>query len=266
MDKVSFDEGQPKTYDDQSRPDEDELRRSESKPKSGERPAERSGGTMISGKKPIERECVDSELLLLSVLFRLCASLFRFPLSPEVYHSLLEIDEDADDPVYRWEGCKQSLIRMSEACSHGDEEEVLHTTSAAFHTMFVGPHHLPCPPWGSVYMDGGRLFGPSTQEVRALFKKYGFSVAGGSREPSDHIAYELAFISELNKMMIDEGQGSRVSLGNEIKTFADRSITPWFSVFAEKVHESDPTGFYCALVDLVAALLYEEDRLLTCMR
>ena len=94
-------------------------------------------------------------------------------------------------------------------------------------------------------MDGGRLFGPSALEVARIFASRGFAIPEGKSEPSDHVAYELAFMSEL----INAGDLAAC------KEFAAKYVEPWFGELAAQVREFDETGFYDGLCDLTAGLL-----------
>ncbi|MBQ3106969.1 MAG: molecular chaperone TorD family protein, partial [Eggerthellaceae bacterium] len=123
--------------------------------------------------------------------------------------------------------------------------ETLHAASVSFHNMFVGPHHVTCPPWGSVHMDGGRLFGPSSLEVVQVLEAHGFAIPEGKSEPSDHVAYELAFVSECL------ASGSPATAAD----FICKYLEPWFGKFAALVREHDVTGFYDGVCRLTSGLL-----------
>lgn len=71
------------------------------------------------------------------------------------------------------------LLGMVRFCSSGSEEVVLHAAGVEFHKLFVGPHHVLCPPWGSVYLDGGRLFGANVVGGGGLFRASRVRHTGG---------------------------------------------------------------------------------------
>lgn len=203
------------------------------------------------------------ELEALGGLLGFTAGLLRSPLTAPSYEYLRNLSfEDGDSRYDRFEA---GLLAMASYCRDNDQEHALRETSDSFHRMFVGPHHLPCPPWGSVYLDGGRLFGPSALEVSKVFARYGFAIPEGKSEPSDHIAYELAFLGEMNALVAQAQEGDRRQLAAECRAFAVRYVSPWFGEFRESVSREDGTGFYRGLVECVSSLLEAEDELLGCV-
>lgn len=200
---------------------------------------------------------VEMPLADTAALMQFAAGLFGRPLDEASRDFLLSIDADGTDPVLAEEACASGLAAIQAALS--GSEDALADTSVSFHRLFVGPQHLPCPPWGSVYLDGGRLFGPSSQQVARQFATHGFALSGSSNEPSDHIAYELAFLAELIKgaAALDEAgdaDGARAAAEEALRFQAD-FIESWFPAFAASVKQEDETGFYSGAADLVQGLL-----------
>ena len=187
----------------------------------------------------------ESRRAAVGAMLGFAANLFRSPLNEAQRAYLAGLDLSVEDVVLGESACFSGLRKMQSFCTDGDLERVLHAASVAFHGMFVGPHHVTCPPWGSVHLDGGRLFGPSALEVARVFAARGFAIPEGKSEPSDHVAYELAFMSEL------------LSAGDVVdcKEFATKYVEPWFGELASQVRENDATGFYDGLCDLTSGLL-----------
>ena len=99
----------------------------------------------------------EASLQALQVMLCFTASLFRRPLTSDACAYLATLELEGDDVLYRAPSCRRGLAALSDQCA--DSEAVVQT-SVEFHRLFVGPHHVPCPPWGSIYLDEGRLFGP----------------------------------------------------------------------------------------------------------
>lgn len=230
------------------------------------------------------------KLASVGAMLGFAAALFRRPLDSGQRRFLAGLEFDATDFLLKQKDCRMGLLGMVRFCSSGSEEVVLHAAGVEFHKLFVGPHHVLCPPWGSVYLDGGRLFGPTSLEVAAFFEHQGFVIPEGRREPSDHVAYELSFVSECdmriafgaaggcgnaNAGQVEACDGSSgcdgapdagndaVALAKECQAFVVRYLQPWFGDFAAMVRSEDGTGFYAALVELVGGLLELECALLS---
>jgi putative dimethyl sulfoxide reductase chaperone len=63
--------------------------------------------------------------------------------------------------------------------------------------LFIGPQD-PVPMWESVWTtEDHLLFDDCTAAVETAFAEFGFAIPDPLREPSDHLAYELAFIAAL---------------------------------------------------------------------
>lgn len=57
---------------------------------------------------------------------------------------------------------------------------------------FIGPHALPAPPWGSVYLDPeGLLQGDSTLALSEFLKRERLKINTSFPEPVDHIGLML---------------------------------------------------------------------------
>ncbi|MDR2035450.1 MAG: molecular chaperone TorD family protein [Coriobacteriales bacterium] len=117
-------------------------------------------------------------------------------------------------------------------------------------------------PYESVYRTDDRtLFGPTTLELRALMGRYSLAAPNNNREPDDHIALELAFLSELLKRLADTYEadatnkedldffveGIQALLSNHLLTFAPE--------YLEKLALQAKTEFYRAVAGIALETL-----------
>lgn len=195
----------------------------------------------------------EASLQALQVMLCFTASLFRRPLTADACAYLEALELEEDDYLCQVSSCRQGLTTLSDRCA---DPEALTQTSVEFHRLFVGPHHVPCPPWGSIYLDEGRLFGPTSLEVARLYARHGFAIPEGKSEPSDHIAYELSFLAELLALAesTDDAIAQRDATA-EARQFLDQFVIPWFPLFAESVRTEDRDGLYRGLVEVTDGLL-----------
>lgn len=88
-----------------------------------------------------------------------------------------------------------ALALMREGLAAGADNENL---VWEYRRLFVGPGHLPAPPWGSVYTDRECVvFGEATLALRAWMRRVGVARTADERTPEDHIGLMLALLSYL---------------------------------------------------------------------
>jgi TorA maturation chaperone TorD len=166
---------------------------------------------------------------------------------------------DEDDLFCRDEQCLEGIRLMSGFCREGEPEQDVQVATADQNHLFVGPDHLPSPPWSSVYLDRGLLFGPTTFEVEREFRRHGFWIPEGDHEPCDHISYELQFIAEMDKKAAEElRQGdleTAMSSLEEGTHFVRTYLLPWADKFSERVQQHAATGLYQGLAILTTGLI-----------
>lgn len=88
-----------------------------------------------------------------------------------------------------------ALALMREGLAAGADNENL---VWEYRRLFVGPGHLPAPPWGSVYTDRECVvFGEATLALRAWMRRVGVARTTDERTPEDHIGLMLTLLSYL---------------------------------------------------------------------
>lgn len=66
-----------------------------------------------------------------------------------------------------------------------------------YERLFVGPAHVPCPPYESCWRDDvpidiwHSLMGPCAADLRSLYRRLGVDIPVGSAELPDHVAVEF---------------------------------------------------------------------------
>lgn len=90
------------------------------------------------------------------------------------------------------------ILRMVEESKERGEEAINKELKEEYNRLFIGPNSLPAPLWESVYLDKEHImFGEKTLEVRAAYEEFGLRFVRLNKEPEDHIAIELEFLSYL---------------------------------------------------------------------
>lgn len=78
----------------------------------------------------------------------------------------------------------------------------------AYQRLFIGPHALPAPPWGSVYLDKESvLFGDSTLALRQWMRQHDIEGQSEQKEPEDQFGLMLmmaAWLAETQPQALGE--------------------------------------------------------------
>ena len=145
----------------------------------------------------------------------------------------------AGDEVAAVEG---ALAAMKEGLAAGaDHDDVVWE----YRRLFVGPGHLPAPPWGSVYTDRECVvFGESTLALRAWMRAVGVERLADERTPEDHIGLMLALLSFL--------AAERPELVDDY--LRDHLLT-WAPHYLEALEEAAEQPFYVGLARLTRLTL-----------
>jgi len=131
--------------------------------------------------------------------------------------------------------------------------------------LFVGPYELKAPPYGSVYLDGGRrVMGDSTMEVVRLYEETGLVMDKDFKELPDHIAVELEFMYYLiykEVEALEKSEKDKVLALREIRNhFFNHFLSPWIPPFCEKIKEATDNQFYIGLADCLSTFITNQTR------
>jgi len=127
----------------------------------------------------------------------------------------------------------------------------------AYSRLFIGPGSVPAPPYGSVYLDGGVLMGPTTLAVAKSYREAGLVVDPLAAELPDHISLMLGFLHfvSLREAIAarngEVGEAARWAEGRE--RFETEHLAPWAGKFTAKVQEAEPVPLYAAAARLLEA-------------
>jgi len=123
--------------------------------------------------------------------------------------------------------------------------------------LFVGPYRLPCPPYGSVYLDGGVVMGPSTVAALDIYASEGWQLSSSLAEPADHVAAELEFMAGMcaaaqrTAMVGDEVELARCLEAQ--RCFLAEHLGRWGRTFAARVKAATTSDLYRSLAEVLEA-------------
>ena len=133
--------------------------------------------------------------------------------------------------------------------------------------LFVGPASLLAPPYGSYYLDGGRVMGNSTMQVINFYRTCRMELLGDFKDLPDHIAVEINFMSHLCDFEAQAlQQGDRdvaEALLQRQGLFLINHIVPWLHGFTKRVQSETSLSFYKIAAAILEGALMEENKYLS---
>ncbi len=146
----------------------------------------------------------------------------------------------------------------------GRSKESLDGLGVEFTRLFRGltRSQSPPPPYESVYVDGGLLYGASTAHVAQEYRR--FNVKGRDHEPPDHISVELDFMRFLCER---EAEAWRTGMGHqdfleEEDAFLNGHLARWVPTFCQNIKKFDTTGFYSGLAEVTEGWIYCDQKII----
>jgi TorA maturation chaperone TorD len=120
--------------------------------------------------------------------------------------------------------------------------------------LFVGPGHVPCPPYEAVYrkdrpdFEKGLVMGPSTADVRRAYLAAGLNVSETYTDLPDHISAEMEFMqflcAEETRLAQKGNKEEATKIKRMQKEFHRNHIEPWVGDFADCILRSTASPFY----------------------
>ena len=130
--------------------------------------------------------------------------------------------------------------------------------------LFLGPGTVPCPPYGSMYLDGV-LMGASTLDAVRRYRGEGLKADASWREPPDHIAVELGFMARLSAAHCQATDANETMEAERLlriqAEFVRDHLGRWGPLFAEKVSEATSCHLFRFLSGFLPHWLSLDDEL-----
>lgn len=144
---------------------------------------------------------------------------------------------------------------LRELGRHREQAETAEEVADDHMRLFVGPGHVPASPYESVHRSvQGLLFDEQTLQVREWYKRFGLSAPREGKEPDDHIALELEFVSALLGAALEAfeaGEDDNASLFVQAAAdFTDAHLRAWAPAWFGIVLTKAQTSFYRGVAQL----------------
>jgi TorA maturation chaperone TorD len=131
----------------------------------------------------------------------------------------------------------------------GWESEMLDGLIRDYRRLFIGPGHIPAPPWESVYLSiDGLVYDEQTAAVRKFYARYGLQSPKRYTEPDDHFGLEIGFLAHLCTLGLASIQAddaaSLTSHLDAMRDFLRDHLLLWAPTFLKRVIEHAQTPYY----------------------
>jgi TorA maturation chaperone TorD len=185
--------------------------------------------------------------------YKLLAECYYLP-TPELMEKLMDLEQHLADI------CAEAILYVKEMYRELKRLGDLDALSLDFSRLFLGPYKLHAPPYGSVYLDGGRqIMGDSTLYVRNKYREEGVDISADFWDPPDHITAELEFMYFLIFREIQALENSDVDTTIDYlekqRAFLNEHLGAWVFDFAGSIEEKAETDFYKNLARATKAFI-----------
>ncbi len=185
------------------------------------------------------------------------APFFMFdPTDSRISTSYSLFAQDYDSIANMWPfGDKATVNQAFTTLGASLAEGIDQTLIDEYRRLFVGPHHLVVPPWGSVYTDyDGVTFGHTTIQLQQWLKKQGIAFKLESKEAIDHIGVMLSLMAYI-----------AAEQPNIFSQFMNEHFLTWGHHYANLLLDCASQPFFQGLALLLQATLIgiEKDCLLS---
>lgn len=174
---------------------------------------------------------------------KVLGNLFYYNIVSDKLEQVINIISN-EDAILNWPyGNESELSEISSLLKKGLEDKK--ALDEEYKKLFVGPHKLSAPPWGSVYLDKEAvIFGESTIELRIWLKSIGVEPVLEQKEPEDHIGLMLmltSFIAEKHR--------------DKLKEYFENHLYTWCYRYLEVFDSATSNPFYKGLHKLTLLTL-----------
>jgi TorA maturation chaperone TorD len=159
-----------------------------------------------------------------------------------------------------WEDGIAAITGCCDQPDNLDAESLYGSLKGEYTRLFIGPGHLPAPPYESVHrqdvpeLERGLVMGRSTVDARRQYAEAGLQLSPDFTDLPDHIAVELEFMyflctKEAEAWQVQDGEAALQRRAAE-HAFLSEHLSKWVPTFCQAVTQAAQEEFYRGLVCL----------------
>jgi TorA maturation chaperone TorD len=182
-------------------------------------------------------------------LYSLLRALYTYPLTVALLEGVASLSVVPDSPLAP--GLRPMQDRLQ---TNGSITVTVEDLNTEMTRLLEGPGLTPAPPFGSYYLDEGRLMGPSTVAVRRFYLAWNALPDGEVNLPGDHIALEFGFLAHLAQRSAEvESSDEIVAILTASHDFIRQHLQPWLPLFCNALAEASSDPFFVGLAGFTKA-------------
>lgn len=154
---------------------------------------------------------------------------------------------------------------FSEIEEHLPSKQDIKPLMVDYAKLFVGPFELLAPPYGSIYLEGGKkLLGDSSADVEQWYAEEGIKV--DIKEIPDHITIELEFmyllISKKNDAISKDDANMVRHYQQKELSFLNIHLGNWVMDFTKQVEKHAKTEYYKKIAQITSTFIRNDNEYL----
>lgn len=176
----------------------------------------------------------------------------------EIINTCREQKMDSTIPV-----CEGEFINFFKKLDKRSINKLHKEIKVEYARLFLGPKHIPAPPFESVYRTKTRhMFGETTIQVRELYKSAGLKIETQDNLPDDFIGYELEFMYYLSfeaLRAVNEYNDERLNKVLKYQHhFIKEHLNAWVKDFTKDILESTTMDYFKVVANLTKEFIEED--------
>lgn len=194
---------------------------------------------------------IDSGLAYRFSIYDLLRRLFLWEVPLELFIDLVKAAKGGSDGDCFYSARQPEAVLQDYLKGLPEEKlvEIHREAHIEYTRLFIGPRHLPAPPYESVYRSPEHLMmRDETIDVRRTYANNGFQVRRINQEPDDMVGIELEFMSAMSNMSVDaERERNYGRLGQLIaaqREFCELHLLKWVPPFCDDVIANSQHEFW----------------------
>jgi putative dimethyl sulfoxide reductase chaperone len=147
------------------------------------------------------------------------------------------------------------IQRLVQLLRETDEQQFL----TEFTRLFIGPFQTLAPPYGSYYLEEGRVMGESTMMVLNAYVEAGLKLHERYKDLPDHLAAEFEFLYFLlsNSVLLAEAGAEAESkeILRVYHEFLQGLLLPWIPDFCRRITDNTHLEFFHVLASALPSVV-----------
>lgn len=140
--------------------------------------------------------------------------------------------------------CLPGITHLQKVAQNYSDQDLL----VEYARLFIGPFHIPAPPYSSMYFPEKTLMSNVTLWVMEMYKYAGLNFDKSTNDLPDHIVVETQFLYYLlfsiTKELENQEHEKVERIYDLLQHFVESHFKIWVPAFCDSIIENTENGFY----------------------